>query len=440
MAKITDFRTKLPKLDNKETEELLANYLKTKSVQDFLKAAESVRKCTVFLPGTMDQNRRVSAAVLKTTDGKNLVAVYTSAEQFQGRADNLPSMLALPYSAVNELVLNLKNNGEQLDGLVINPFTHNVAFQRKMVEAIATAEKKQKESGEPAFIELDLPKSNLPQIDNAAVNEKALAFHKASGEEDRRRALNELLNSLYHAKVVIGLGQSPSGQDVPELVIDKNKGDKRLAIYTDPNLTVRQRPTCKVTVVLFETAAEMVLQLDDAVGITMFTPEAAINFSKDLLKNVIEVNQKRDGLAARQKFESQILPKAMFEEGQSFIDELLSKKEACIDALYEKTYYNVRMYPYLEEDFKVEALGIDAHTDAIRVEFPKRDMTITCASHAYLIWDNEAKAGKYFALVQQAPNAYVLLEVSGKGIRSHGAAPEESMELRTILELAQKTE
>jgi HD-GYP domain-containing protein (c-di-GMP phosphodiesterase class II) len=140
----------------------------------------------------------------------------------------------------------------------------------------------------------------------------------------------------------------------------------------------------------------------------------------------------------RKQYEFRFLPKKLFEEGKTFIEELSSKKEEYIDALYEESYQQKRMYPYLTEDFSVLAIQISGTTQMIRVDMPARDLEDGACRRVFIAWNQETETGRYFT-IEKAGNGSVLAEVTSDWRHKNlGEAPVEGAELQRILELVEQ--
>jgi HD-GYP domain-containing protein (c-di-GMP phosphodiesterase class II) len=200
----------------------------------------------------------------------------------------------------------------------------------------------------------------------------------------------------------------------------------------------------------------------DGIAINPFSNNLILK--KELLQRIDEVDQQRaeamkNGQAAagaqpqvrelkltpqqyvvfeRKQYEFRFLPKKLFEEGKTFIEELSSKKEEYIDALYEESYQQKRMYPYLTEDFSVLAIQISGTTQMIRVDMPARDLEDGACRRVFIAWNQETETGRYFT-IEKAGNGSVLAEVTSDWRHKNlGEAPVEGAELQRILELVEQ--
>ena len=146
------------------------------------------------------------------------------------------------------------------------------------------------------------------------------------------------------------------------------------------------------------------------------------------------VRHRFDPLRERRCFELGYLPWKLMTGGAAFIKRLEEEKAAYVDGLFEECYSLPREYPYLEEEFSVVSLRVGPHREAIRIDFPERDLTTGCLTSAFVIWDEEEARGYYFGLRLGDELEASLIEVEENLAQKElGKAPEEGLELQTIL-------
>lgn len=139
----------------------------------------------------------------------------------------------------------------------------------------------------------------------------------------------------------------------------------------------------------------------------------------------------------RRHFEMTNLPKSLFEKGQEFIDKIKTDKEQYIDELFEESYQNKRMYPYLTEEFGIMLMDVSDELLVIRIDMPKNDSIKGCSKRIYIAWNKTNASGKYFAIESTSPEACVITEVMADGQKTnHGEAPVEGAELQAVIDLA----
>jgi hypothetical protein len=276
-----------------------------------------------------------------------------------------------------------------------------------------------------------------------------------TGEKNAQN-LNALISHLHTCRVLVPANLNDKKQPVP-CFIKNSKGDTFMPLYTSKKQIPKEPKAPAILNMPYEavnkTAANPALHVD---GIVINPFSNNLIFKKELVQKIDEVDQQMAQAKAqgkpqqktvkltpqqyavfeRKQFEFRFLPKKFFEEGASFIDELSGKKEAYIDALYEESYHEKRMYPYLEEDFSVMAIQISDTLQIIRVDMPERDFEDGACRRVFMVWDQQAESGRYFT-IEKAGGGSVLAEVTSDWKHQNlGAAPAESLELQKILELS----
>lgn len=154
----------------------------------------------------------------------------------------------------------------------------------------------------------------------------------------------------------------------------------------------------------------------------------------------IRMSESQYYIFERNNFEINVLPKMFFGDGDDVIQNLVEKKEGYIDQIFEASYQNQRMYPYLPDEFKVVAMGVSEDVEVVVITMPKQDISVGTAYTLYLVWNKAEKKGKYFAIIQgktDKDREVVELDKPGHPVH-HGPAPEEGTEFSWIMDRALK--
>jgi hypothetical protein len=290
------------------------------------------------------------------------------------------------------------------------------------------------------------------EVNNDKLENLIVSYTSAKTAEN----LNALISHLHTCRVLVPANLTDKKQPVPTFIKNKN-GDTYMPLFTSKKEIPKEPKVPAIMNMPYEavnkTAVNPALHVD---GIVINPFSNNLIFKKELVQRIDEVDQQiaqakkqqqprqktvkmtaqQYAVFERKQFEFRFLPKKFFEEGAAFIDELCGKKETYIDALYEESYHEKRMYPYLEEDFSVMAIQISETLQIIRVDMPERDFEDGACRRVFLVWDQSAGTGRYFT-IEKAGNGSVLAEVTSDWKhRNLGEAPAESTELQKILELA----
>lgn len=266
-------------------------------------------------------------------------------------------------------------------------------------------------------------------------------------------ALNQLITKLVTCRVLLpGIMDPKTKKPVPSM-IKAGETDVFLPMYTSLKHVQKGPKSPAILNMAYLHGNNMVLSTKEEVkGIVLNPFSDNIILKKELLQNIAKIEDlKQKGLGQmkltgeqyqvfeRINFERRFLPKRLFEDGQVFFDELEQKREAFLDELYEASYQQKRMYPYLEEDFSLMLLTISEELTVARIEFPTKDMAPGVAIRGFLSWNKKTKEGHYFMIEQgKEPGTRIFSEITRElKYVSYGPAPVDGMELQRVLDLVQ---
>jgi hypothetical protein len=288
--------------------------------------------------------------------------------------------------------------------------------------------------------------------------------------EKNADSLNALVSHLHSCRVLVPANLNDKKQPVP-CFIKNGKGSVFLPLYTSKK-QIPQTPKSPV-ILNIPYAAVNKMAVDPALhteGVVINPFSNNLVFKMELLQKIDEVSQKQiearknreksgqtqDGaqpqpqvkqvqltpqqyvVFERRQFEFRFFPKKLFEDGTAFIEELSSKKEEYMDVLYEESYQQKRMYPYLTEDFSVLAINISDTMQMIRVDMPNRDLEDGACRRVFIAWNPATETGRYFT-IEKAGKGSVLAEVTSDWRHVKlGDAPVEGAEFQRIQELVEK--
>lgn len=300
-----------------------------------------------------------------------------------------------------------------------------------------------------------VPQSPQETIDvkNPEVEEKMTSYVADKTPQN----LNALVEALVKTRVLNPATLNDQKFPIPVAIKNKN-GETFLPIYTEKTQIPKDPQSAVIMNLPFLAVVEVALKNPESAGVVINPFSNNLILKRPLLERINEVETaRREGkpiphapvqkeikltedqylLFERNRFEFASLPAKFFEDVDAFMETLSKRKEEYIDELFEESYQQKRMYPYLPEDFSVMALGLSESTTAIRLDMPSRDRGIPCSLRIYMVRDKEADIARYF-LIEQGKEKVELTEMTAeKKHVSHGEAPVEGAELQTILDLIQ---
>ncbi|MCQ2493816.1 MAG: SseB family protein [Lachnospiraceae bacterium] len=304
-------------------------------------------------------------------------------------------------------------------------------------------------------------------------------------EEKTNENLTALINKLETARVLLPAKLFGENKVPIPLTVNTSEGEIIQPIFTDKE-KMANAPKCEVIMNLpfVIVLATVIDKGPDIKGIGINPFGKAVILKRELLEKILENVQKKtaamksaqealakaegaapgaslpgveseqivneDGTVStrmklteeqytvfeRSRFEAGYLPKKLFKEGQAFIDALSEGREEYLDSLFEDSYAEKRMYPYLASEFKVMVMGVSETLDVVTITMPANDRAPGLAEFIYMAWNKETNTGRYFSIVNgtKKKSREVLEIVDGEKPKFLGEAPTEGTEINWLIE------
>lgn len=307
---------------------------------------------------------------------------------------------------------------------------------------------------------IDKNKNQQPTDPNLTLeirNDAAEAALKAYSEANTPENLNSLIICLRNTRVLIPMNLNDKKQPFP-CVIKNDNGNIFMPVYTTKEQIPTEPKSAVIMNIPFLSVVEMTAKPEmnvEGIVINPFTNNMI--FKMPLVHRIIEVEKSRaegkapEGQKPRElrlteeqyvvferiQFERGFLPTKFFENPQELINRLSDEKEEAVDVMFEESYKQKRMYPYLPEDFSVMLMSLSDSFTVARVDFPTRDMQPTCSVRAYLTFDKETDVAKYYLIETSKEEGMQLGEIDSTiNHVAHGTAPVEGAELQLIIDMS----
>lgn len=287
-------------------------------------------------------------------------------------------------------------------------------------------------------------------VKNPEVEEQMKAYAKKRTPEN----LNALVEKLRQSRLLVPANLNDKKQPMPCL-IKSPEGDLFLPVYTSRE-QIPKEPKSEVVINMPYLAVNQLAAKKEGntAGIVINPFSDNLVFKTPLIDKIEEAEKlRRAGVQKktmqltpeqymcfeRRQFEFGFLPKRFFEQKKEMLDALCDKKEAYIDELFEESYQQKRMYPYLPEDFSVMVMSISEELLVVRVDLPNRDMGVPSCWRVYFSWNSRTEKGRYFTIEKTDDRKRNLLgEIADDWKRiDRGEAPVEGAELQRVLDLIQ---
>ena len=310
-------------------------------------------------------------------------------------------------------------------------------------------EKNTNQNGTQEEAKQELDRQMTLNVQNEGV-EKAVDTYL---EERTNENLSRLINELCRCRLLVPAVVNEENKPFPLTITSKDQTQKFIPVYTSVTQIPKEPKIPGILnlpyLVINNMAANEKADLDGIV-INPFTQNLV--FQKPLTVKIkanlealskkkgpkpVQVTEQQYNMLARKHYEFNFLPKKFFEGGQAFMDELCEKKEELIDALYEESYQEKRLYPYLPEDFSVMIMDISEELLIVRVDFPEQNMSVPSCYRIYMTWNTKEQTGRFFTVEKTKDAEAKLLGEMDAKIKhvSHGEAPVEGAELQAVIDL-----
>lgn len=270
-------------------------------------------------------------------------------------------------------------------------------------------------------------------------------------EEKTGDNLNQLLNHLTTRRILLPAAVDEKTKKPLPALIKSKEGETFQPVFTSAEQTKAAPNSMGLLNMPYTSVNEMVAKANEQVRGVVINPFSDnLMLRRELILKIQEVEEmKKQGakqvrmseeqyvIFERVVFEKNFLPKTLFAQGRDFFRQLEERKAGYLDELFEESYQNKRMYPYLEEDFSVMFLEVSEKLTVARIEFPNRDLGPNVSLRAFLTWDEAKQEARYFTIglgAEQGSREFGEVNKELKFV-SCGEAPVDGAELQRVVEL-----
>ena len=274
--------------------------------------------------------------------------------------------------------------------------------------------------------------------------EEAIREYIAEPTKDK---LSVVLNLLRPTRLLVPAMLKASNQPVP-CFLKNSKGETFLAVYTSKDKIPAEPKSQAILSVPFPACNDIVVKAQvEVIGMVINPFAENLLLKKELIEKLHEADQKvmqknltpeQFDVLAKRQVEFSILPKRLFAEKESFVNQLCTEKEALVNQIFEGMYQDGKHYPYSEEDYSVMALEIGADLTLIRIDFPEKGIVTPLCYRIYITYDPITKKAGYYTIEKTNDKEKRLLGgfVEDGSHVTYGEAPIEGAEIDRIITLA----
>lgn len=288
------------------------------------------------------------------------------------------------------------------------------------------------------------------EITNDALEEAI----KEYAEDRTKERLTKVLNLLGPTRLFVPAMLREDNQPAP-CFLRTASGEQYLAIYTSKSQIPEQPKSQAVLHMPFPVCNNIVVKEElELMGMVINPFTDNLILKKELVEKLHEMDEKRAKsrqvkmtpqqfqVFARRQVEFGALPKRLFTEGESFVEELCEKKEELVNEIYKDVFKEEKLYPFSEQDFSVMALNISEDLLLVQIDLPQQNLVPPLCCRIYVTMNPQTKKVDYFT-IEQTPDKEIhklgRMGADGKHIDC-GEAPVEGAELQKIMDLARLPE
>ena len=268
--------------------------------------------------------------------------------------------------------------------------------------------------------------------------------------EHTKENLGVVLNLLRPTKLLVPAMLKTPTQPVPCFLKNGN-GETFLAVYTSKAQIPAEPKSQAILSMPFPACNDIVVKEElNLLGMVINPFTENLVLKKELVEKLHEADKKmmqtgqvkmtpeQFGVFVKKQVEFGILPKRLFTEKETFVNQLCEEKESFINRIFADAYKEAKLYPYSEADYSVMALEIAPDLTLIRVDFPEDGIIAPLCYRVYITFDPITKKAGYYTIEKMAEPGKRLLGgfVENGSHVNYGEAPVEGAEIDRVMALA----
>lgn len=265
-----------------------------------------------------------------------------------------------------------------------------------------------------------------------------------------KERLSAILNLLRPTKLFVPAMLKAPNQPVP-CFLKNNNGDQFLVVYTSKEQIPKEPKSQAMLNMPFLACNNIVVTPElNLAGMVINPFSDNLILKTELIQKLHEADEKAAKMRqvkmtpeqfqvfVKKQVEFGILPKRLFTEGETFVEQFCEEREEMINRIFAEAYKEPKLYPYSKEDYSVMALDIAADLTLIRVDLPEKGLVPPLCYRIYITFNPQTKKAGYYTIEMTAEREVHLLgQMLEDGKHTDfGEAPVEGAELQRIMDLA----
>lgn len=242
----------------------------------------------------------------------------------------------------------------------------------------------------------------------------------------------------------------PKSANPRPCMLEDEQGKKLIPVFTSEKEIDKEDTMAKFPIHLnlpFGRCIQFVGQNANVKGIVVnpFSHNFRIDLNVKKKENVKNKNQIPNGqkitsaqfhALVREYVEANLIPKRLFQEKESFMQEIQNGGEEYLLQLFEPPYVKGQKCPYTVDDFDVMSLMIRDDLKIIQITMPSKHFYVGTCSKVFLVWNPLEQEVAYYAIVLRKDKHLILHQAFPDGTNQEiSEAPAEGSELQGIIDL-----
>ena len=130
-------KRQIPNISNEKAEQAIKDYGQERTKENLAKIVNLLRPSGLFVPAMLNEEQKPVPYFLKSAEGDQYLAVFTSRDQAPDEVKQ-KSVMIMPFTVCNSIVANEQFG---LKGMVINPYTDNLILKTELISQLHEADK-----------------------------------------------------------------------------------------------------------------------------------------------------------------------------------------------------------------------------------------------------------------------------------------------------------
>lgn len=320
---------------------------------------------------------------------------------------------------------------------------------------------------------MDNAKAGGPKIDNSQLEALIETFAKDRTNENFVKVMEQLEKSVLYVPALMpenldkealeclreGKGTKLSeNAKIRPILLQKTSGEQALPVFSSLKQVPKDKKNPAMLAAPFFHCVAMAMANQEKVQMIVLNPythniilppkllEVAQKRSQQIQAQAqpktqkVKLTEKQFHQMANGIFSYTVLPSFLFDKKKEGLEQLQREEGKFLSARFAAVYPKEIRMPYREEDFSLMTLNVTEDMQITRIDMPEttpdKELPPLCC-RIYVVWKRETEELLYYT-IEQAGNGSMIGRIGpDKKHETLEAAPDNGMEIETIMKLAE---